>query len=116
MSVCGAYGEYYCQRSNINLKSKRAKAAADCMLANTDMSCGPPPTCMRDSLEEACPDASADAACADYVTRCSPAVPLTDLECHGMVDGLNATGRASLQTCVNANNCQYGLWSCFEGL
>jgi hypothetical protein len=71
--------------------------------------------CVRSALGSACPDASANDFCTTAVATCNPQEALDLAGCHALVDGLSATGLDSVHSCVESG-CNFGLWSCVEGL
>jgi hypothetical protein len=109
---CGTFGLSYCNSAVTNLKPGVAQQAVACMLALTD-TCGPPYDCLRSALGQACPDSTADDLCTQALASCTSDIT-TAAQCHALVDGLNATGRDAVVTCVEGG-CSFGLWSCLEG-
>lgn len=119
--TCSNLGETslvaYCNVAIAELDPGVAYAAISC-LANTCLE-GPGCTteeyrlqavqCLINALGEACPDASADAACAETDTAC----PGSSEECHGYLDGMTAATRAEVVACATAD-CSSGLRGCVE--
>lgn len=65
--------------------------------------------CLIDALADACPDAGADAACAEIVPACTG----SSEECHSYLDGMTQPTRDEVVTCATAD-CSAGLRACVE--
>ncbi len=75
--------------------------------------------CVRAGLNGACPDSTADAPCSTIEGACAGTAPVTLADCHSLVDGLNGAGRQKVLDCITPEAgtvCEFGLWSCIEGL
>jgi hypothetical protein len=119
--TCSNLGETslvaYCDVAIAELDPGVAYAAISC-LANACLE-GPGCTtdeyraqavqCLIDALADACPDASADAACAEI----EPACASSSEACHAHLDGMTAPTRAEVVECANAD-CSAGLRACVE--
>ena len=117
-SLCGTFAVDACNGIQSVTKPAVGEAAATCILdlGPTD-DCGAVYACNQAALGAACPDSGADDLCAQIIASCETAGnPTTDVECHGLVDGLNETGRGMVETCAVTDGCLYGLYSCTEGL
>jgi hypothetical protein len=106
---CEAYRKYF--------KPKVAQKALDCLSKLTDKQACDACNAYRCgdlALKSACPDASADATCAQITSKCK-SVSMT--ECKIYLSGLNAAGRAKIASCLTGNaGCGFGIFSCAEGL
>lgn len=119
--TCSNLGETslvaYCDVAIAELDPGVAYAAISC-LANTCLE-GPGCTteeyrlqavqCLVNALADACPDATADAACAEIVPACTG----SSEECHPYLDGMIAATRDEVVTCATAD-CSAGLRACVE--
>ena len=117
-SLCGTFAVDACNGVQTVYKPAVAEAAAQCIvdLGPTD-DCTAVYQCNQDALAGACPDSGADDLCAQIVASCETAGnPTTAEECHGLVDGLNETGRGQVETCAVTDGCLYGRYSCPAGL
>jgi hypothetical protein len=65
--------------------------------------------CLIDALADACPDASADAACAEIAPVCTG----SSEECHSYLDGMSGPTRDEVVACATAD-CSAGLRACVE--
>ncbi len=114
INACSTFAIEACDASTAAFKPAVAEAAANCIV-NLDAAAGCLEVyeCRKDALNDACPDASADALCATLIDTCNTAGnPTTEVECHSYVDGLNEFGRTSVETC----DCAFGIYSCIEGV
>jgi hypothetical protein len=103
---CEAYKRYF--------KPKVAERAVACVVAQsrTQLRDGCRTyECGDEALKSACIDSSVDATCASIASKCNVRVD----ECRELLSGMNAAGRAKIAKCAAAG-CQFGLWSCVEGL
>lgn len=103
---CEAYKKYF--------KARIAQRAVACVVGQTKAESRDgckTYECGDAALKTACPDAAADAACRTIAPRCRATID----ECRSLLAGMNAQGRAKIQTCAQSG-CSYGLWSCVEGL
>ncbi|MBX3190398.1 MAG: hypothetical protein KF819_25585 [Labilithrix sp.] len=109
MQKCEAYRRF--------LKPKVADKAIDCLAKLTSQQvCDACNTyrCGDLAMKTACPDPSADATCARITAACR-SVSMTD--CKTYLAGLNAAGRAKMQSCLSATSgCGFGIYSCAESL
>jgi hypothetical protein len=117
-SLCGAFAVTACDGVQTVFKPAVAEAAAQCIvdLGPAD-DCGAVYQCRSDALAGACPDSGADDLCVQILASCETSgYPVTAEECHGLVDGLNETGRGQVEICAVTDGCIYGLYSCTEGI
>jgi hypothetical protein len=112
-----AFPKQKCEAYRRLLKPKVAQKALDCLakLAGTH-ACDACKAyrCGDVALKSACPDPSADTACAQITSKCG-AVSMS--ECRMYLSGLNAAGRAKMTSCLTAKSgCGFGIYSCSESL
>ena len=67
--------------------------------------------CGDQALQNACSEPAAQAMCQTIVRQCGGELR----ECTQWLSGMNTAGRAAVAACA-ARGCQFGLWSCIEGL
>jgi hypothetical protein len=113
-ATCSNFGK--CDAYKVNFKPKVAAAAVACIKALPGgASCDALLVygCGNDALKAACPDATVTALCTAMQTKCTATSnPIPAGECEQYANGLNAAGRTALQAC----DCQFGIYSCIEGL
>lgn len=103
-----------CESYKQHFKPAVAARAVGCVTAQKQQQLGDgceTYRCGDEALRSACPDASAQNACQTIASQCR--VPL--YECTQMLSGMNGAGRAEVAACA-AQGCQFGLWSCIEGM
>ena len=103
-----------CESYKKHFKPKVAERAVNCVISQTKEElrdgCGTY-ACGDLALKSACPDAAAQSLCQTVAQQCGG--PLH--ECTSLLSGMNAAGRAKVSACA-ARGCQFGLWSCIEGM
>ncbi len=111
-SSCGeGIGLKVCNSTKASLKPKLAEAAVTCMLATPCASSSSLYlSCATESLHTACPDATADATCAGWVSMCG-SMGATAAACHLSIDGLTPAARQSV---VPNCSCALGLDGCVQ--
>lgn len=67
--------------------------------------------CGDEALKSACLDPTADGPCNSIASRCKTTME----ECKSLLSGMNNAGRAQVTACAAAG-CQFGIWSCIEGM
>jgi hypothetical protein len=112
MSSCGeGSGLTVCNNAKSIFKPKIAEAAVACMLpADCAGSSSLYHNCAMNALAAACPDATADATCATWVSMCA-GVGATSEGCHAALDGLTAAARKDV---VLNCTCAAGLDACVQ--
>jgi hypothetical protein len=104
----------HCEDYKRFLKPKIAERAVACVVAQTGPQLGDgcrTYQCGDEALAGACIDPMADPACLVVSRACN----VTMDACRGLLSGMNDAGRAKVVGCA-ASGCQFGLWSCVEGL
>jgi hypothetical protein len=103
---CAGYKAY--------LNPKVAAAAVSCMTALTSKQVCDATyayNCGKSALAQACPDPTVAQLCQIAAAPCRTSAS----DCASMLSGLNDQGKQTIAQCV-AQGCQYGLYSCIEGL
>jgi hypothetical protein len=103
---CAAYKAYF--------SAKVAASAVSCMNGlSSKQVCDATfaYNCGKTALAQACPDPQVGQLCAIAATSCKS----TPAECTSLLSGLNDQGKQQVAQCVS-QGCQFGLYSCIEGL
>lgn len=110
----------YCTSVIQSVLSDVATAITTCIAGLPDCNTMTAYDCVRTALNGACSDSTADGPCSTIEGACAgTANPETLADCHLLVDGLNSAGRQKVLDCITPEAgtvCEFGLWSCIEGL
>lgn len=107
---CAPYQLSLCDVGPSIYKPEVAVGVTRCML---ETSCWEVYECQRRELGRACADDTANEACDFVVDSCGED---TRAECLGLFNGLSEDARYDAAECVMDEQCEWGIWSCIEGI
>jgi hypothetical protein len=105
-SKCNSYRKHFKPRV-----AQRAVACVNGQRVNQSRDGCETYRCGDQALKQACLDPSAQSLCRTVAQQCGTSLGA----CTSMLSGMNALGRQEVAACA-AKGCQFGLWSCIEGM
>ncbi len=108
LTICSEEGQ-------ANFKASLPSNILDCMSGVTGdkpPACDGYYECIRAALDASCDDSSADPTLAAIKNTCTE---VSDENAH-LLAGLSDAGRAAVAACIEADHCQFDIWSCVESL